>query len=83
LKERPRGQTCLPNSFSYYAGDGGKRCLSELLKMNPDAKILIASGYSPDGALDETLDIGARQILRKPFHLHQMLKVVAEVLDAR
>jgi DNA-binding NarL/FixJ family response regulator len=51
--------------------------------MNPDAKILIASGYSPDGALDETLDIGARQILRKPFHLNQMLKVVAEVLDAR
>ena len=62
-------------------GMGGKRCLVELLKINPGVKVAIASGYSPDGPTKEILKNGAKGFINKPYDLRQMLKVVREVLD--
>jgi PAS domain S-box-containing protein len=61
-------------------GMGGKRCLVELLKINLEAKVAIASGYSPDGPTKEILKNGAKGFISKPYDLRQMLKVVREVL---
>lgn len=62
-------------------GMGGKQCLVELLKINHEAKVAIASGYSPDGPTREILQNGAKGFISKPYDLRQMLKVVREVLD--
>ena len=62
-------------------GMGGKLCLVELLKINLEAKVAIASGYSPDGATREILKRGAKGFISKPYDLRQVLKVVREVLD--
>ena len=62
-------------------GMGGKLCLLELLKINLEAKVAIASGYSPDGPTREILKNGAKGFISKPYDLRQMLKVVREVLD--
>ncbi|NIR16763.1 MAG: response regulator [Desulfobacterales bacterium] len=62
-------------------GMGGKHCLVELLKINLEAKVAIASGYSPDGPTKEILKNGAKGFISKPYDLRQMLKVVREVLD--
>ena len=62
-------------------GMGGKLCLLELLKINLEAKIAIASGYSPDGPTKEILRNGAKGFISKPYDLRQMLKVIREVLD--
>jgi len=62
-------------------GMGGKLCLVELLKINLEAKVAIASGYSPDGPTKEILRNGAKGFISKPYDLRQMLKVVREVLD--
>ena len=62
-------------------GMGGKRCMVELLKINPEARVAIASGYSPDGPTREILKNGARGFINKPYDLRQMLKIVREVLD--
>jgi CheY-like chemotaxis protein len=62
-------------------GMGGKRCLVELLKINPEARVAIASGYSPDGPTREILKNGAKGFVSKPYDIRQMLNVVREVLD--
>jgi PAS domain S-box-containing protein len=62
-------------------GMGGKRCMVELLKINPEARVAIASGYSPDGPTKEILKNGAKGFINKPYDLRQILKVVREVLD--
>jgi two-component system, cell cycle sensor histidine kinase and response regulator CckA len=62
-------------------GMGGKLCLVELLKINLEAKVAIASGYSPDGPTKEILKNGAKGFISKPYDLRQMLRVVREVLD--
>jgi PAS domain S-box-containing protein len=62
-------------------GMGGKRCLGELLKVNPEARVAIASGYSPDGPTREILKNGAKGFVSKPYDIGQMLNVVRKVLD--
>ncbi|UCG11554.1 MAG: response regulator, partial [Deltaproteobacteria bacterium] len=62
-------------------GLGGSKCLEELLKIDPQAQVLIASGYSPDAGAKGALESGARGFIRKPYDLRQMLKVVRDVLD--
>jgi len=62
-------------------GMGGKKCLEEILKMNPQAKVVMASGYSINGRVKEVLDGGARAFIKKPYELKQMLAEVRKVLD--
>lgn len=63
-------------------GMGGKRCIEELLRIDPDFKVVITSGYSADGNDNAALESGAKGFVKKPFNMNQMLRVVREVLDA-
>ncbi|MFC1835342.1 PAS domain S-box protein, partial [Thermodesulfobacteriota bacterium] len=60
----------------------GKKCLEELLKIDPNARILIASGYSANGPTKDALDRGATGFISKPFDLKQILLAVRNALDA-
>jgi len=60
----------------------GKQCMLELLKLNPQAKILISSGYTLDGASTEAFDFGARGLVSKPFDVAQLLRQVRKTLDS-
>jgi two-component system cell cycle sensor histidine kinase/response regulator CckA len=64
-------------------GMGGKRCLEEILKISPGAKVVIASGYSANAHARDVLDIGARAFVTKPYEINQLLDVVRKVLDRR
>ena len=59
----------------------GKQCLDEILKVNPQAKVLIASGYSPDGATKDILASGAKGFVNKPYDIDQILRSVRQALD--
>jgi two-component system, cell cycle sensor histidine kinase and response regulator CckA len=61
---------------------GGLKCLVELLKIDPAARVLIASGYSAEGLAREALKSGARGFVGKPYNIKQLLKSVRDVLDA-
>ena len=63
-------------------GMGGHKCLRELLKISPAAKVIIASGYSPNGQLQETLAAGATGFVPKPYVSNDLLKAVRRALDA-
>ncbi len=61
-------------------GMGGHKCLRRLLEIDPAAGVIIASGYSSDGRVRETLEAGAAGFIGKPYHLVNLLKKVREVL---
>ena len=63
-------------------GMGGHKCLRELLSLSPDLKVIVSTGYSRDGDLQETMSSGAAALLSKPFSKNEMLKTVRIVLDA-
>ena len=63
-------------------GMGGHSCLESLVARYPDIPVLLASGYSPNGSVRETLAAGAAGFIGKPYQLKEMLKVVRNIIDA-
>ena len=60
---------------------GGKHCLQRMLEKNPNAIILIASGYSGEAAKKECLQLGASGFVSKPFRMKELLQEVRRSLD--
>ncbi len=60
---------------------GGKQCLEELLKVDPQVKALIASGFAVKGNTKAFLDAEAKGMVSKPFDMNEMLRAVRNVLD--
>ena len=48
-------------------GMGGRKCLDELLRLNPKSRVVIASGYSSDSRISEVLEAGAERICPQAF----------------
>ncbi|RJX32720.1 MAG: PAS domain S-box protein [Desulfarculus sp.] len=63
-------------------GMGGERCLAELLAKNPQAKVIVATGYTQSGLRNKLLATGACRMINKPYRLQDLLIMVREVLDA-
>jgi signal transduction histidine kinase len=61
-------------------GMGGAKCLQQLLGIDPDIKVVIASGYTPDDNTMQIIQRNARGYLRKPYFGKQLLQTVRGVL---
>ncbi|MEW6261434.1 MAG: PAS domain S-box protein [Thermodesulfobacteriota bacterium] len=62
-------------------GLSGQQCLREILAYNARAKVIIASGYSPNGQHGQALADGALAYISKPYHVVEILRKVRAVLD--
>jgi PAS domain S-box-containing protein len=62
-------------------GMGGKRCLEELLRRDPDLKVLIASGYSSNVTAHDEKGMGSRGFISKPYDSKDMFGAIRKVLD--
>jgi DNA-binding NarL/FixJ family response regulator len=62
-------------------GMGGKRCLEELLKVNPKVKAVIASGSAAQGGERGLMALGAKGYVSKRYEIRRMLRAVRDVLD--
>jgi len=60
---------------------GGRECLKELLAVDPQANILVASGNSADASVKDMIHIGAKGLVNKPFRRTDFLSDVRRVLD--
>ena len=60
----------------------GKQCLEELLKINPQVKVIVSTGHSLDARESLLLGALARGFVNKPYEVRQMVQTVKEVLDA-
>ncbi|MGO9571957.1 MAG: PAS domain S-box protein [Desulfomonilaceae bacterium] len=62
-------------------GMGGKRCLENLLRMDPDSRVIIATGLSSNGLTPDVKETGARGFLMKPYDAKDILRAIRKVLD--
>ena len=62
-------------------GQGGYKTLQHLLRLDPQVKVIIASGYAAAGQVTDSLDIGAAAYIAKPLNHKQLLATVRRVLN--
>ncbi len=66
--------------LSIPGGMGGKDTIQEILKVNSDAKVVVASGYSNDPVMAHYSEYGFKASIAKPFQLEELNKVINTVL---
>ena len=59
---------------------GGGDTFDSLKEINPDAKVLLSSGYSINGQAQEILDRGCNGFAQKPFSIADISKKIREIL---
>ena len=59
---------------------GGRECFYRLKKLNRGVKVLIITGFTTDGSLEDFLEEGARDIMTKPFELHAFTENVQRII---
>jgi two-component system cell cycle sensor histidine kinase/response regulator CckA len=64
-------------------GMGGKECIAELLKIDPEVKAVVFSGYSEDPVLSNFQGYGFKGMMPKPFDPRLLGKVLHEVLQGK
>jgi PAS domain S-box-containing protein len=62
-------------------GISGGETFDRLREINPDAKIILSSGYSLTGEAQTIMDRGCNGFLQKPFQLSDLSRKVREMLD--
>jgi len=62
-------------------GMGGKAAMLELLKINPDVKGIVSSGYSSDPVMANYRAHGFSGMVAKPYKLTDLAKTIRSVLE--
>jgi CheY-like chemotaxis protein len=62
-------------------GLSGKDTYERLKQINPDVKVLLASGYTLEGQAKEILDSGCNAFIQKPFKIEQLSMMIRKVLE--
>lgn len=60
---------------------GGESIYPQLMKVRPNLKVLIFSGYSVDGPVREILDAGAQDFIQKPFTAAELSEKLKKILE--
>jgi len=61
-------------------GMGGKDAVQEILKIDPEAKLIVSSGYSNDPVMSHYQQYGFKAAIAKPFMLAELNKILTDVL---
>ena len=64
-------------------GMGGKDAVKEILAFDPDAKVIVSSGYSNDPIMANCQKYGFCAAIVKPYQLQELTKVINQVLAER
>ena len=54
--------------------------IEEILKMNPAAKIVVVSGYTAEGSVDELIQAGAFDFIQKPYTIEPIARTLNRAL---
>jgi PAS domain S-box-containing protein len=57
-------------------GMGGQEAVGKIRALDPEAKVIVTSGYSNDRIMANFQDYGFRAALAKPFEIEELLEVV-------
>lgn len=62
-------------------GTDGISCMKNILKINPQAKILMISGMDQKHVIDNAMNSGAQGYIKKPFNKIEVISKVKTILD--
>ncbi len=62
-------------------GIDGYQLLREIKKKEPDARIVLMSGYSNDLSIREAIELGADEFVVKPFKGREILQVLESAME--
>jgi len=62
-------------------GMGGDKAVKELLKLDPDAKVVVSSGYSTDPIMSNYKDYGFKGCLSKPYNIDELSEVLENLFS--
>ncbi len=61
-------------------GMGGKEAVKAILKVDPEAKVIVSSGYSNDPIMSNFREFGFEGVLVKPYRVGELFRVLSEIL---
>jgi CheY-like chemotaxis protein len=62
-------------------GQGGKETIEELLKVDPDARVIVSSGYSDDPVMSRFEEQGFRDVITKPYMIQEVARILKKVVS--
>jgi two-component system, cell cycle sensor histidine kinase and response regulator CckA len=66
--------------LTIHGGMGGKEAIKELIKIDPNVKGIVSSGYSTDPAITNFQEYGFKAVIAKPFKIEELGAVVKKVV---
>ena len=60
---------------------GGSETYDKIKEINPDAKVLLSSGYTIEGQPTEILERGCNGFIQKPFTIGELSRIIGEILQ--
>jgi len=61
-------------------GMGGREAIAELLRLDPDAKVIVPGGYSDNAIMGRYAECGFSEVLSKPYGLKEPSRTLAKVI---
>ena len=71
---------CVIMDLTIPGGMGGREAVREILAIDPDARVLVASGYFNDPVMANYREHGFMAAVSKPFKLDELQRAIASVL---
>ena len=59
----------------------GRRCLEALRDIDPNIRVLVATGHTTLGMAGELEQAGAKAFIRKPFETSLLLEKIRKIID--
>jgi DNA-binding NtrC family response regulator len=60
--------------------ESGAETFKKIRAIDPDARVILSTGYNETQEVFELMDLGCRGMLQKPFSLERLFEKVAEAL---
>ncbi len=64
-------------------GMGGEEAVGQLLKIDPDVKALVSSGYSSDPIMANYQDYGFCGVVTKPYHMEELNQILQHIISTK
>jgi two-component system, cell cycle sensor histidine kinase and response regulator CckA len=60
---------------------GGKDVIQDLIKLDPEVKAIVSSGYSNDPIMSNCGAYGFKGVIKKPFKMEELSEVISQTLN--
>jgi PAS domain S-box-containing protein len=64
-------------------GMGGKEAVKKLLEIDPDARVIVSSGYATDPIMSEYKKYGFSAVITKPYSINQLEETIHSLLKKK